>query len=234
MPYFPDGFFPGSEVVTGTYTGAELIDQVKQIVGRKLATTSGLDLDTEILKALNEAQRRIARRCPYLTELQVKDTTTLDALTGTYSYSIATLAASILFIHDVWILNGTRSLHLEYRDKDDFDLEYPDPAAVTAGTPKYWTRRGSAIEFNCPVSSTYNGLAIRLDYTKTPTPFASTTSTAKSDLTDADDGLVQFALYRVRKIIDKSAAAGELTLFNEWLDEFEEVHDMESEELDNG
>lgn len=218
-------------------TGVALITRVKQMIGRSLTTTSGLDIDNVVLDALNEAQRRIARRCPQLKELQIKDITTLDALTGVYSYSFAGFTIPILFFHDVWILNGTSSFHIEHKDTDDFDLDYPDPSAVIAGTPEYWTQRGSAIEFNCPVSSSYNGMAIRVNYTRKPVDFASISSTATSTIEDCDDGLIQFCLYRIKKVIDKNnpaLAAAELTLFNEWLDEFEEQHDMEYEELDDG
>jgi hypothetical protein len=224
-------------VGVGEYTCAQLIDKIKHIAGRGATTTSGLDIDTVLLDALNEAQRKIVKRCPNLEELQVKDITTLDALTGIYSYSIAAFNPEIMFIHDVWILNGTSSFHLEYMEKDDFDLKYPDPSSITAGTPERWTRRGNTIEFNCPVSATYNGLAIRVDYTKKVTPFPTTTSTNKSDIADADDGLMMFAWSKLLRIIARDnpmLAQEKLVQFNEWLDEFEDQHDIEYEELDNG
>jgi hypothetical protein len=220
---------------SGTYTCAQMILKVREFVGRKLTTTSGLDVDAVILDALNEAQRKIVKRCPDLSELQVKDTS-LTARTNDYSYDLSRFDPAIQFIQDVWILNGTSSIHVEYKEQSAFDIRYPVPSANAAGTPRHWTRRGDTIEFNCPLAAAYDGLLIRVDHTAKPTPFALASSTSYSDIRDCEDGLMMFAWSKLLRIIarDKPMLAQEkLVQFNEWLDEFEDQHDMENEELDN-
>jgi hypothetical protein len=221
---------------TGVYTCAQMILKVRELVGRKLTTTSGLDIDTVILDALNEAQRKIVKRCPDLEELQVSDTS-LTARTATYTYSLTRFDPAILSISDVWILNGTSSFHVEYKEKSAFDLRYPDPSAISNGTPRFWTRRADVIDFNCPLDASYNGLLIRVDYTQKPTPFATITDTNYSDIFECEDGLIMFAWSKLLRIIAREKpmlAQEKLVQFNEWLDEFEDQHDMEYEELDNG
>jgi len=219
-------------------TCAQLISRVKQLIGRACTfSSSTLDLDNIILDALNEAQITIARKVPNILELQVKDTTTLDATTDQYEYDLSGFDPVIAHLMTVWILNGTESKRLRYKHKDDFDKLYPDVSAIASAMPDYYTRRGNKIEFNCPVSSEYNGYAIRIDYCKWAAEFASAASTETSELSQADQGLILFAWSESLRVLAKgnagltSVADEKILLFNEWLDEYSDYHDLQTEEL---
>lgn len=219
-------------------TCAQLIARVKQLIGRAgTFSSTTLDIDNIILDALNEAQIHIVRKTPNILDLQVKDITTLDALTNQYEYNIGSFTIPIAHLMNVWILDGTSSRRLRYRYKDDFDKLYPDVSAIAVGMPDCYTRRGNKIEFNCPVSSDYNGYAIRVDYAKWAAEFASTVSTAVSQLTQADQGLILFAWSEALRVLAKGNAAlvniadEKRLLFNQWLDEYSDYHDLATEEL---
>ncbi len=218
-------------------TCAQLIARVKQLVGRTGNVASQIDIDNIVLDALNEAQVYIVRKVPNIMDLQVKDTTTLDAATDQYEYDLAGFTIPIAHLMNVWILDGTSSIRLDYEQKDEFDKHYPDVASIAAGVPDIYTRRGNKIEFNCPVSSDYNAKDIRVDYCKWATEFASTVSTATSQLIKADQGLILFAWGETLRAIAKGnpsviAIANEKkALFNEWLDDYSDYHDLATENI---
>ena len=120
----------------GTMTGAELIDRVLYLVGRK-DTTATLPLNAIILDALNEAQRRIANRVPNMLDLTVVDTTTFDATTDQYEYDLTTLDPALNHLQRVFVLNGLSSDECHFRGRDWFDRLFPDVSAVTAGPPSH-------------------------------------------------------------------------------------------------
>lgn len=218
-------------------TCTQLIARVKQLIGRSGNVNDTLDIDNIILDALNEAQINIVRKIPNIMELQVKDTTTLDAITNQYEYNLSGFTIAIAHLMSVWIMDGTSSRRLKYKSKDDFDRLYPDVSAIGAGMPDCYTRRGNKIEFNCPVSVDYNGYAIRVDYCKWATDFASTTSTSASVLSQADQGLILFAWSEALRVLAKGNASlvaiaqEKKMLFNEWLDEYSDYHDLQTEDL---
>jgi len=219
-------------------TCTQLITRVKQLIGRAgTFSSSTLDLDNIILDALNEAQITIVRKVPNILELQVKDTTTLDAVTDQYEYDLSGFDPAIAHLMTVWILNGTESKRLRYKHKDDFDELYPDVSAIASAMPDYYTRRGNKIEFNCPVSSEYNGYDIRIDYCKWAAEFASAASTETSELSQADHGLILFAWSESLRVLAKgntglvAIADEKKLLFNDWLDEYSDYYDLQTEEL---
>lgn len=218
-------------------TCAQLITRVRQLIGRSGNVNDTLSIDDIILDALNEAQINIVRKIPNIMELQVKDTTTLDAVTDQYEYDLADFDPAIAHLSNVWIMDGTSSVRLRYREKDEFDRRWPDVSAESASMPQYYTRRGNKIEFDCPVVSDYNGYAIRVDYCKWAADFASAASTATSELIQADQGLILFAWSESLRVLAKGntsliAVANEKKmLFNEWLDEYSDYHDLATEDL---
>jgi hypothetical protein len=218
-------------------TCTQLISRVKQLIGRSGNVNSTLSIDEIILDALNEAQVFIVRRIPNIMELQVKDTATLDTVTDQYEYDLSDFDPKIAHLMNVWIMDGTSSRRLRYKHKDDFDKFYPDVSAIAAAMPAYYTRRGNKIEFDCPVSSDYNGKDIRIDYCKWAAEFTSVDSTEPSELAQADQGLILFAWNEALRVLAKGntsllAVANEKKmLFNEWLDEYADYHDMQTEDL---
>lgn len=219
-------------------TGSQLISRVKQLIGRSgNFSSTTLDLDNIILDSLNDAQVHIVRKAPHLIDLQVKDITTLAAVTDEYEYGLSTFDPAIAHLSQVWILNGTDSKRLRYKHKDEFDRKYPDVSDIASAMPDYYTRRGNKIEFNCPVSSSYNGYAIRVDYCKWAAEFADTSSAETSDLINADRGLILFAWGDALRVLAKGntnilrIADEKIILFNAWLDDYADYHDMQTEEI---
>lgn len=217
-------------------TCAEMIARVKYLVGR-YSTTSNLPLAEIVLDALNEAHRKIAARVPNCLDLEVVDTTTFDATTDQYEYNLATLTNPYLWhLKRVFVLNGLSSLEVKFMARDRFDRNFPVVSSVTAGFPGYYTRKGNTLVFSCPFSSDYNTLAIRLDYEKKPTVFATTDAVTTSDFADADDGLILYGQYKALDAIARGdtkllqAAQFKKDQWEEWLTEFEERHDLETEE----
>jgi len=217
-------------------TCADMITRVKALIGRSTASGT-LSLDPIILDELNEAQLEIVRRSPRLTDLQVKDITTLDAATDTYSYDISssTFTIPIAHLRDVWVMDGEDSQWLRFMDRHEFDRRYPSVSDIASALPDFYTRRGDTIEFNCPIKSDYNGNAIRVDYCKWATPFASTDSTEASDLVDADKGLILFAVAGTLRTIAKGdtrmlqRATIERGYFEDWLGKYQAYHDIMTE-----
>lgn len=216
-------------------TCAEMISRVLGLVGRQ-QTTSVLPLSTIILDALNEAHRKIAERVPNAMELQVTDDTTFDAETDEYEIDLDDLEVVPWHLHRIWIVNGTETAEVRFLGKDRFRRRYPDVESCGSGLPSRWTRDGNTIRFSCPFSSDYDGLSIKIDYTKKPTRFTSISSTQTSDFNDADDGLMLWAEAKALKAIAKTniqvlrAAAAKESEWVDWLVEYESHRDLETEE----
>ena len=218
-------------------TCTELITRIKELVGRNGNVSSSISLDDIILDALNNAQLHIVRKVPNILELQVKDTGTLACVTDQYEYSLAGFDPAIAHLSEVWIMDGTDSRRLRYRHKADFDRKYPDVSEIASGMPGWYTRRGNKIEFNCPVASNYSTYPIRVDYCKWAAEFASTTSTEVSRIQQSDKGLILFAWAETLNAIAKGnttligIATQKKLLFDEWMEEFADYHDMQLEEI---
>lgn len=212
----------------------QMIERVNELIGRK-ETTSNLALDSIVLDALNEAQRKIAEKVPNCLDLQVSDETTFDAATNIYSLDLSTLTVKVSHMSRVWLLDGLSTAEILFMERDRFMRRYPAISSLTAGLPRYWTRTGDTVYFSCPFSSTYDAKDIRIDYSKKPTDFETVSSTATSTFTDADEGLILYGQYKALEAISRKDAAtiqkaglikGEWV---EWLNEFQTRHDLETE-----
>ena len=170
-------------------TCTQMITEVKELIGR--GSDSVLITDTRVARFLNEAQDFIARKCPGLRDLNVKDTTTFDTVQDQLEYDVSSLSAKVCHLLNVWYLDGTNSLKLDFKMHDEFDEQWPDPTAYDTGKPHSWTYRGTKIELFPVPSSDYAGKDLRLDYTKYPTTLS---GSATSDLDRADDGLIMYAI----------------------------------------
>ena len=218
-------------------TCVELIARVKQLVGRSTNLNSTLDLDTIILDALNEAQIQIVRKLSHILELQVKDVTSLVTVLDQYEYDLSDIDIPVAHLSQVWILDGESSQRLTYINKDTFDKRWPDVSVIASGLPKYYTRRGNTIEFNCPVSSDYAAKAIRVDYCKWAAEFESITADEESELINADYGLILFAWSEALRVLAKGNTAilrvadEKLLMFSEWFNTYKSYYSMQIEEL---
>lgn len=214
-------------------TGAQLITTVRVRSAR--SNDSVLITEAFVLDALNEAQIKIVRETPRLIDLDKRDSTTYQISTDDTSFDISTLGPA--HIGWIWVLNGgdTRQAGLKYRPLKEFQKKYIPIANQSSSEPTEYTRQGNTIYFNCPVSSDYNGLYLRIDYTDWATDLAN--DSVASELSNSDKGLVLFALAEVYDEIAlaqprfESKALKTRVLFNNWLSEYKDYNEMQLEEL---
>jgi len=218
-------------------TCSEFITRIKQLVGRSIGTTAALDLDFIILDALNEAQVQIVQKLPCIIDLQVTDTDSIQTVSDEYEYDLDDFEPPIAHITNIWILNGTSSpCKLMYIPRDDFDERWPDISLIGSGLPKYYTRRGRVIQFNCPISAEYSEKQIRIDYCKWPADFDATNVDDESELPNADYGLLLFAWSETLRVLAKGNVAlvqiadEKLMLFGQWFNNYKSYHSLQIEE----
>lgn len=212
---------------------SDLITTVKARAGRPNDTS--LITRAFVLAALNEAQLQIVRRSPGLIDLVTIDTTTFQISTDDTEVDISSLDPA--HIDKVWILNGaeTRRPGLEFMRKDEFFRQNILIAQQSPTEPWKYTRYGKALYFNRPVSSDYNGLYLRMDYTKWAT--ALTDGAGKSILSNSDEGLIFFAQARCYDEMALSVPRLETkalkvrAFFEKWLGEYQDYNLMQNEEL---
>jgi hypothetical protein len=209
-----------------------LIIEVQALTGRTGDTE--LITSARIVRFLNDAQTEIVKACTGHIDLETKKANAITLVTGTYSYSFASITPAVYFPLTLYYMNGSQSKELLYRDTEDFDRDYPDPT-LQSGIPREWTRRGSTIEVWPLPTSAENGKYLRLDYTKTPTAFTLPTSPAalvialatSSVLTESDKGLIYYAVAEVYRAIGgkKQEADDSLQYFYGWLEEYKKLKD---------
>ena len=176
-------------------TCAELIAAVRARAARSNDTV--LITADFVLLALNEGQIHIARKMPRQIDLDSSSTEDYQISTDDTSIDLTTITPA--HIGGIWILNegATRQAGIKYRSLEDFRKEYVPVSEEGSGEWTEYTRQGNTLLFNCPLASDYDELYLRIDYTKWAAAFASTTSTATSDLSNSDKGLILFALAEV-------------------------------------
>lgn len=209
-----------------------LITEVKARAGRPNDTV--LITRAFVLAALNEAQLQIVRRSPGLIDLVTIDKTTFTIATNDIEVDISSLAPA--HIDKIWILNGTetRRKGLEFVPKDEFFRQNIIIAQQSPAEPWKYTRFGKILYFNRPVSSDYNGLKLRMDYTKWATTL--TDGAGTSVLSDSDEGLRFFAQARCYDEMALSVPRLETkalkvrSFFEKWLGEYQNYNDIQNEE----
>ncbi|TSA52230.1 MAG: hypothetical protein D4R45_07280 [Planctomycetaceae bacterium] len=200
-------------------TVTQNVTEVQALCGREnddvLITTA------RVVSFLNFAQDRIIRRCPGHIDLETKDADAITLVASTFSYSFAGLSSpSVAYPLRLFYMNGTASKMLNYKDTDEFDEDYPSPSDGATGIPEIWTRRGYTVEIYPIPSSSEAGDYLRLDYTGKPTAFSTGSMTATCSMTDADEGLIFFALSEAFSAIggkDQDAAKYRAK-FEDWLE----------------
>ncbi len=140
-------------------------------------------------------------------------------------------------IGGLWILNGgsTRRAGLRYRELTDFRRKYIPLSEQSPSEPTEYTRQGSTLYYNRPVSRDYQGLRLRMDYTAWATDLVNNGTV--SELPLSNKGLIKFALAECYDAIAfaqprfESKALKERTLFHAWLDEYKSYQESLIEEL---
>ena len=173
-------------------TLSELITEVQALTGREGDTV--LITSARVIRWLNEAQNKIINRCYGHLDLETKKADAIELVADTYSYDFSSISPAIHYLLHAYWIDGSASRELDYLDTDKFDEEYPSPSDLATGIPTEFTRRGSTIEIYPVPTSGEAGKYIRLDYTKKPTAFSSDDTTATCDMSDADQGLIYYAV----------------------------------------
>ncbi len=143
-------------------------------------------------------------------------------------------------IGGLWILNGaeTRQTGLWYRELGKFQERYIRVADQPPSEPTEYTRQGTTLLLNRPVSSDFMGLRYKMNYTAWATDLLN--GAVASQLPDSDKGLKLFALAEVFDSLAlsmpqfESKALKTRVLYKDWLDEYTEYQEMILEELDEG
>lgn len=207
-------------------TGAELIDEVKSLVGRDGDIV--LMDSTRVRRWLNEGQRVIAEQCPGLNCTYFKNTTSVDT-TQVLAFDLTDVTVGdstnqeICHVFGIWYLDGNESVELIYIPVDEFDNEFPDPthSDFAMNKPKYWTRRGQQVEMYPLCATSYCDKDLRIDGNFYPEDVTATTSAETLDLSNADDGVVRYAVAQAWGAIGREE---KFVLwqqkFNNWLEDY--------------
>jgi len=205
-------------------TLSELITEVQALTGRE--DDAELITQARVVRFLNMAQDEIVKTCFGHIDLETKDADAITLATETYSYSFASLTPEVFHLLDVFYMDGSMSKKLHYRDTEDFDEDHPDPT-LFSGIPTEWTRRGATIEIYPIPSESEDGKYLRVDYTKVPTAFSTSSLTATCNMAMADQGLVYFAVSEAFKSIGghPQESADYRNDFYTWLEEYRRLKD---------
>ena len=185
----------------------ELIDEIQARVGRP-GTTVLLDT-TWVTRRLNDGQKAIVESVPLIPSLSFRNTTSVDT-TGAILYALSEItvgdsstANQVCHITDVWYLDGHDSRRLLFTPRDEFDRQHPDPTHSDEHfeKPSQWTLRGNSyVELYPYCASAYWDKNLRFDGDFYPKDF-STDSTAVSDISLADEGLILYGVWKAWEAI---------------------------------
>jgi len=217
-------------------TGAEIVDEIREIVGRPGSSDMGVITDVRVTRWVNEGQSEIVEQCIGLHSMSFKNTTSLDTtVTLAYDFSDITVGDSstgerVCRIYDVYYLDGNESVKLDFMFTDDFDSKYPDPTHtdVAKTEPTHWTRRKNAIEM-FPLCLTANcNKDLRFDGDYYAADFTTNDSTA-GDISGADQILIAYGSWKAWGAIGgKEATREEIKWklkYTERLDDFRAMND---------
>lgn len=210
---------------------ASMAAQVQALCGRTGDTE--LVCLTQIAKWFNEAQRDIVNRCPGLHAMTFKNTTSLDT-TQSLRYSLNDITGGDYteqVISDVWgvsYLDGQDSRKLSFVHTDEFDAQWPDPTHADSvfGKPRHWTRRAKNIEIRPVSACSYCDKDLRFDGDFHAREFTTADTTRYSDLSQADEGLSNYALCKAwRSIGDTRKAMDYSVQYEAWLTQYQADND---------
>ena len=220
----------------------ELIDEVKAAIGR--VDDSALITDTRVLRWLNKAQEDIAEKCPGLTALDFKNTTSVDFTDGQLEWPLAdwtskltsnvagtdnTTDNHICHLYGAYFSKGNESHKIQFIPTDEFDSRFIDPTNddFYNGEPELYTRRGNNLEIYPVCSTAEVDQDFRLDGSLYPMDFTATDSTAYSSLERADDVIIAYAVFKAWTYIGKGEEAGQwLSKYNGLLNEYKARNDI--------
>lgn len=210
----------GGGAAVGAMALSDLIVEVQALCGHQ--DDDVLITQSRVTNWLNWAQLRTVRRCPGHMDLETSDVTAFTLVASTWKYSFSGFSPAVFYPLRLYYLDGTQSQLLKYLDTDHFDRDYPSPADLRDGIPFEWTRRAKTVEIYPVPTSGEAGNYLRLDFTKTPTAFDTATLAGTSDLSEADEGLIHFAVSEAFSAIGNKDAdvVKYRAKFEDWLDTY--------------
>jgi len=184
----------------GTLTLNELKSEIRTALGGRT------DQDSRLTRALNLAQKRIAR-VRLWDELFVKLSEPLT-ITGTPStdkiYNLPTDIRDLLTVRIIDPNNSSRARRLQKLVYTKFDKQIPEPERYIIGIPSIYTRFKNTIELWKIPDAAYR---IELRYSKWPAEFSDSNGSAVSELENKDDLLIYAALVYINKSLGRPEAA---------------------------
>ena len=212
-------------------TGAGINDEIQALTGR--TTDTVLLTNARISRWANEAQRKIIEEVPGIDSLTFKNISSLKCISDQYKYAVNDITVGDVssqkpcHLFGVYLMDGNNSYKLSYIPIDEFDSMYPDPSHTDfePDKPTVWTRRGAYIEVFPRPSTTYVDYTIRVDGDFYAEEF-STDDTEASDITDADDGIINYCMARAWEAIGDDAKSVACDVrFNNWLTRYKDQND---------
>jgi hypothetical protein len=214
----------------------ELITEVRTRCGR--TNDDILISESRVLDWLNEAQGDIVDNCPGLSCVDMISKS-WDISHDTKRYSTADLTdinddftLGAAFITGVWFIDGNQSVKLTYLPIDQLDQQYPDLTSTdwNQGNTSVWTLRGSTsnglVEIHPACVSADSTKKLQATGTWYAKDFTGVDSTEVSDLSNADQGLIYYALKESWAAIGEARGDSEAgkyeAKYNAWLDGYKQ------------
>lgn len=193
----------------------EMIDEIQARTGRT-GSNENPPLVTDLTRCtrwINEGQRVISEQVPSIPSLNFNNRSSLDT-TGTITYTITditigdvTTSRKPCRIDQVWYLDGNDSVELDYKPPDEFNSLHPDPTHSDEyfGIPKQWTQfNNTEIVIYPYCDSAYWDKDLKFAGDYFPADFT-TDSTSYSDISGADELLIQYGIWQAWKAIGNTA-----------------------------
>lgn len=186
----------------------DMIDEIMARTGRDTNNQELLD-NTRCTRWINEGQRATAWNIPGIPSLSFDNRSSIDT-TGTITYAITDLTVGPdvttripCRILQLFYLDGNESRELNYLPPDEFNSLHPDPthSDEAFGKPKHWTMKNNNQVVIYPYCASgywdddlkFVGDFYPLDFT--------TDSTKSSDISGADELLIQYGIWQAWKAI---------------------------------
>ncbi len=159
-------------------TLAQLITRIEDNAGRTDQS------DAQCVDWLNDALYVLARRHDW-RDLHVPDSS-FAMVIGTSRY---TFPAAMRVCYGIRLINGSASRWLRERTRFWLNQYEPYPASMSNGIPEYYCVDGNTYDLIPPPDTAYTGY---INYSKWPTLFSASTTTAAADIVHVDDVLVAY------------------------------------------
>ena len=160
------------------------------------AATGRTDKTTTFDSAINIALRKVS------SEHLWNDLLTEDSKTLTTGTNTIVLATDTRRLSEVRVIDGLNSYRLIVFPKTKFSMMYPNPTALSNQKPRVAYLQGTTLHMAPPPDSTYT---IKYSYYKLHADF--TDNVTETDIPQADEAVVSYAIYWIFKSIEQYDSA---------------------------